>query len=101
MLHSLIQAGFLVRVRPSQSAELAFVGDQVEVAFTNHGPPHSGGQYVGNISKASGMSIGPVQKSPRSAHSTGRTHVPKVSTTESVTAQATDTIEDLTGIDLF
>ena len=60
MLHSLIQAGFLVRVRPSQSAELAFVGDQVEVAFTNHGPPHSGGQYVGNISTASGMSIGPV-----------------------------------------
>ncbi len=101
MLHSLIQAGFLVRVRPSQSAELAFVGDQVEVAFTNHGPPHSGGQYVGNISTASGMSIGPVQQSPRSAHSTGRTHVPKVSTAESVVTQTTDAIEDLTGIDLF
>jgi hypothetical protein len=54
-LHALIQSGFLVKVRPSQSIELAAVGNTVEVSFTYHGPPHRGGQYIGNISHAIGM----------------------------------------------
>ena len=74
-LTSLVQAGFLCVVRPAQSMNPAYIKDWVRVSFTNHGPPHSGGEYRGNISRGIMFLDGVIKPvvSPSAANNTGQT----------------------------
>jgi hypothetical protein len=69
-LNNLLTTGFVFKVRPGQSMDLANVGDTVSVKF--NGPDFSSdGYYVGNISSVRGLVSYPPPAT--SAHKNGKT----------------------------
>lgn len=90
---SLIAAGFTFKIAPSQSYELANIGDVIAVIFTHIGPPPTGGYYVGNLNASRGMSLNlATQSSPLASYGTGAQHTNLAAVQPRVGNEITDNI---------